>query len=208
MKGYFKMVRCKRQKQGTRAPRNVYIIVCEGTKTEPTYFKRFRTRYNNLSIKIPDTNLTDPKNLVKFARKQIETEKLDLKNGDAIWCVFDCDDNTNEAILQAYIIAKNDVKLCFSNPNFELWYLLHYDFIINRLERMDVIDKLKQHIPDYEKSKDVFDLLSDRIPEAIIKSKKLNEMHGKNNLNLLSIESNPSTQVHVLIEDILKFNKE
>ena len=209
MKGYFKMARAKRGKQGTRTPRNVYVIVCEGTKTEPNYFKRFKTRYNNLSIETPDSGSTDPKSLVKFSREQIKTEKitLDLKNGDAIWCMFDCDENTDEAISQACDIAKNDVKICFSNPSFEFWYLLHYELIVTRLERWDAIYKLKKYIPNYEKSKDVFDLLSDKRSEAIANSKLLNKNHKKNKMDLFSVESNPSTQVHTLVEDLLKFNE-
>lgn len=209
MKGYFKMARAKRGKQGTRTPRNVYVIVCEGTKTEPNYFKRFKTRYNNLSIETPDSGSTDPKSLVKFSREQIKTEKrtLDLKNGDAIWCVFDCDENTDEAISQACDIAKNDVKICFSNPSFEFWYLLHYELTVTRLERWDAIDKLKKYIPDYEKSKDVFDLLYDKRPDAIANSKKLNKIHKRDKMDLLCVESNPSTQVYTLVEDLLKFNE-
>ena len=211
MKGYFKMARAKRGKQGTRTPRNIYVIVCEGTKTEPNYFRRFKTkfRYNNLKIDTPNSGSTDPNNLVKFARKQIKNKDrpLDLKNGDAIWCVFDCDENTNEAISQACEIAKNDVKICFSNPSFEIWYLLHYELIVTRLERWDASAKLKKYIPDYEKSKDVFDLLFDIMPEAIANSKKLNKIHKKNKMDILSVESNPSTQVFTLVEDLLKFNE-
>ena len=211
MKGFLKMAQANRGKQGTRKRRNIYVIVCEGTKTEPNYFKQFKTkyRYNNLNIKMPDSGSTDPKSLVRFAREQIKTKEwiLDLKNGDAIWCVFDCDENTDEAISQACNIAKNDVKICFSNPSFEIWYLLHYELIVTRLERWDTINKLKKHIPDYEKSKDIFDLLSDRRSEAIANSKKLNKNHMKNKMDLLSVESNPSTQVYTLVEDLLKFNE-
>lgn len=169
----------KKRRQNIRVPRKVYVIVCEGKVTERIYFKKYKTRYSNLTIETPDSKSTDPKNLVKFAIEQIKDKKLDLKNGDAIWCVFDCDENTNEDISRAYQIAKNDVKVCLSNPNFEFWFLLHYDFIIARLERSEVIHKLKKHISDYDKSKNVFDILLDKRSIAIANSKKLNEMHEK-----------------------------
>ena len=160
-----------------------------------------------MKIETPNAECTDSKNLAKFARNQIKEKDLDLKNGDAIWCVFDCDANTDEALSQACEIAKNDVKICFSNPSFEIWYLLHYELIVTRLERWDASAKLKKYIPDYEKSKDVFDLLADKRSDAIENSKKLNKIHKKNKMDLLCVESNPSTQVYTLVEDLLKFNE-
>jgi len=95
----------KRRKQKTRLPRKVYVIVCEGKVTERIYFNKFRTRYSNLSIITPDSKYTDPKNLAKFAKKQINEENLIFDNGDAIWCVFDCDDNKNDDLIKACEIA-------------------------------------------------------------------------------------------------------
>lgn len=203
MTGFFKMTKLRR-KQGTRVPRKVYVIVCEGEKTERIYFNRYKSRYSNLKIETPNSKCTDPKNLAKFARKQIEKKGLNFRNGDNIWCVFDCDENTNEDISQACKIAKNDVKICLSNPNFEFWFLLHYEFIVTRLERSEVIEKLKKHIPNYSKNTDIFDNLLNERSVAINNAKKLNKLHGKNNIELISVESNPSTQVYRIVEEILK----
>ena len=203
MTGFFKMSKLRR-KQGTRIPRKVYVIVCEGEKTERIYFNRYKSRYSNLKIETPNSKCTDPKNLANFARKQIEKKGLNFKNGDNIWCVFDCDENTNEDISQACKIAKNDVKICLSNPNFEFWFLLHYEFIVTRLERSEVIEKLKKHIPNYSKNTDIFDYLLNERSVAINNAKKLNKLHGKNNIELISVESNPSTQVYRIVEEILK----
>ncbi len=203
MTGFFKMTKLRR-KQGTRVPRKVYVIVCEGEKTERIYFNRYKSRYSNLKIETPNSKCTDPKNLAKFARKQIEKKGLNFRNGDNIWCVFDCDENTNEDISQACKIAKNDVKICLSNPNFEFWFLLHYEFIVTRLERSEVIEKLKKHIPNYSKNTDIFDHLLNERSVAINNAKKLNKLHGKNNIELISVESNPSTQVYRIVEEILK----
>jgi hypothetical protein len=96
MIGYFDMSGYKRRKQKTRIPHKVYVIVCEGKKTERMYFKKYRTRNSNLLIKTPDSKYTDPKNLTKFAKKQINEQNLIFDNGDAIWCVFDCDENEND----------------------------------------------------------------------------------------------------------------
>jgi hypothetical protein len=72
------------------------------------------------------------------------------------------------------------------------------------LERSEVIEKLKKHIPNYSKSTDVFNDLLNKRSKAINTAEKLNEFHKKNNIKLISVESNPSTQVYRIVEEILK----
>jgi hypothetical protein len=114
---------------------------------------------------------------------------------------------TNENMYRACKIAGKDVIICLSNPSFELWFLLHFTPIVSKLFRSEVIEKLKEFIPDYEKNKDVYDLLLDKRIEAIKNAKKLIELHKKNGINLISVESNPSTQVCVITEAILKITE-
>lgn len=196
-----------RRKKGKRSPHKLFMIVCEGEKTEPIYFKRHRKRNCNLIIKTPESKCTDPVNLVTFAKEQIRKEELDLKNGDAIWCVFDCDENSNENMDRAFKTAGKDVRICLSNPSFELWFLLHFTSIVSKIFRSEVIEKLKEFIPDYGKNKDVYDLVVDKRAEAIKNAKKLIGLHKKSGINLISIESNPSTQVYVITEEILKITE-
>jgi hypothetical protein len=198
----------KGRKGGKKIPRKVFIIVCEGEKTEPIYFKMYKTRYSNLRIETPNSKSTDPINLTEFAKKQINKYDLDLKNGDGIWCVFDCDENTNEDITRAINIAGDEIKIILSNPNFELWFLLHFMFHVTRIDRSEVIVKLKEYIPNYKKNIDIFNMLLDKRPKAIENAKKLNKIHRKNGIELISVESNPSTQVYSVIEEILKITGE
>ncbi len=198
----------KRRKQKTRIPHKVYVIVCEGKKTERMYFKKYRTRNSNLLIKTPDSKYTDPKNLTKFAKKQINEQNLIFDNGDAIWCVFDCDENENDDLTKACKIAGKDIKISFSNPNYELWYLLHFELYVTKIERSEVIQRLKKYIPKYEKNMDVYDLLINKRPQAIINAKKLIKIHEKHGIEQISVESNPSTLVYSLVEEILKLTEE
>ena len=204
MTGYSNMRGYKQRKRGMREPRKVYVIVCEGEKTEPIYFKKYRKRYSNLKIETPNSKFTDPINLATFAKEQIKKEDLDLKNGDVIWCVFDCDENNSAAMSRACKIAGKDVKICLSNPNFELWFLLHFSPIVSKLERFEVIDKLKEYVPKYEKNLDIYDLLFKKRPTAIDNAKKLNKLHEEAGTKLISVESNPSTQVYSIVEEILR----
>jgi hypothetical protein len=188
MKGYFKMSGYKRRKLRMRIPRKVFVIVCEGGKTERIYFNRYKTRYSNLRIETPNSKCTDPINLAKFSREQIKKEALDLKNGDTIWCVFDCDENTNKAISRACEIAGKDIKICLSNPNFELWFLLHFSFIVSKITRSEVIERLKKYIPSYEKNIDYYDLLLDKRSIAIENAKKSIGSHESNGVDLMRFQ--------------------
>ncbi|MBW2988798.1 RloB family protein [Candidatus Woesearchaeota archaeon] len=108
------------RKKGTRKEYRVFVIVCEGEKTERIYFNRYRKRGCGLIIKTPNTRATDPVGLVEFAKSQIGRFGLDLDNGDGIWCVFDADGNTNEQIGKAIRSAGNKVNIILSNPSFEV----------------------------------------------------------------------------------------
>lgn len=50
------------------------------------------------------------------------------KDGDQLWCVFDCDDNKDSELQAAILYAeKHGYKIAYSNPAFEYWYLLHFE---------------------------------------------------------------------------------
>ncbi|PWB52502.1 MAG: hypothetical protein C3F06_08080 [Candidatus Methanoperedenaceae archaeon] len=193
----------RRRKRGTRRENKFFVIVCEGKVTERIYFEKYRTvlRSSNIKIEIPKPKCTDPVNLTTYA---LEYRKLHLKTGDTVWCVFDCDENTNEKIARACKIAGKNVLLCLSNPSFELWFLLHYTPILYKIYREDVMVKLKEFMPEYEKNIDVYEKLKDKRVHAIKNANQLIELHKKNGIELLCVESNPSTQVSVIVEEFLK----
>ncbi len=195
-----------RRKESVRERRKKFVIVCEGTVTERIYFEKYKTRYSNLEVIIPDSRCTDPKNLVKFCHEQINYHYLDLKDGDVIWCVFDCDSNSQEAIFTAFRKAKN-VKLCLSNPSYELWYLLHFKYVCSKLSNDELMEKLESYIQNYDKSEDYFELLESKREKAIINAKMLNNLHEKNGTDLKSIDSNPSTQVFKIVEELLSITQ-
>lgn len=199
------MARKHPRKTKTREQHKLLVIVCEGEKTERIYFNRYKKDRPGLSIELPNTSDTDPKNLVKFAISQIKRYGLDLKNGDDIWCVFDCDDNPNTHILSACKNAGKRVKMCLSNPSFELWYLLHFAYTESPLTNPVLMEQLKRKITGYKKNEDYFDLLKSSRETAIRNAKKINNLHVSNGIDLFSTESNPSTHVYKIVEDILKY---
>lgn len=194
-----------KRKSNTRTVYRTFVIVCEGQKTERIYFNRYRQRNSGLCIRTPNSKVTDPMGLVKFALSQIPKYGLDLSDGDMIWCVFDVDNNTNENIEKAKALAKNEnIELCLSNPCFELWYLLHFCYFSTYIATNDLQSKLKAHIANYDKTKDYFDILLSKRDAAIRHSKTLKQKHDAEGIDLLRFHSNPSTQVFQLVEYILK----
>ncbi len=201
------MVGYGRRKKGTRRPHKVFVIVCEGKKTERIYFNNYKKRGCNLKIEMLYSGDTDPLGLIEFAKKQISKYELNLKGGDAIWCVFDCNGNKDKIISTACKNAGHNVKIILSNPSFELWFLLHFEYYSTKLTNSDLIDRLERHLPDYKKSKDYYDLLKSKRENAVDNAKRLNELHQINGINLISVDSNPSTQVFTIVEEILKITK-
>lgn len=139
---------------------------------------------------------------MNFALEQIHEYGLDLDAEDKLWCVFDVDTNSAESIEEARRLAKAGVRLGVSNPSFEVWFLLHFKYWTHKIDRYDVMRDLRGHLPDYSKSKDYFDVLSPKTAVALKNARMLNQHHKQCGCKLVSIDSNPSTQVFRIVEYI------
>ena len=173
-----------------------FLIVCEGEKTEPNYFRSFRVPKNVIDVHgVGET----PSRLVQSA--------IELKNQDEydqIWCVFDRDDwsisDFNNAIKSA---KKEGFGVAYSNEAFELWYLLHFEFLSTGIPRSDYILKLTSLLGHkYKKnSETIYDELLEKQSTAIKNAENLVKEyipHGPS-------RDNPSTAVHLLIKELNKF---
>jgi hypothetical protein len=141
---------------------------------------------------------------VERATGTIRQEPYYPEDGDQIWCVFDRNGNTNEELQKAERIAnQRGYSIAFSNPAFELWYLLHFADQKSYLADADaVIAKLENdgYIPNYNKSSDYYDALLPTRQQAIDRALELQELHISKSLPLLHRDSNPCTTVAQLVE--------
>ena len=107
------------------------LIVSEGTKTEPNYFKSFRT-FNRGTIVYDIEVKGEGDNTINVVDKAIELKSRG--DYDSVWAVFDKDSfpdkNFNAAIEKA---ENNGIGCAWSNEAFELWYLYHF---VNRVTAM------------------------------------------------------------------------
>ncbi len=201
------------RRPGTRKPGQYILIVCEGEKTEPNYFRSLREKLRLLPVEVEiipgDESGSAPISIVQHAlylkrqrkrnvRKQ-RTQKLEF---DQVWCVFDQENPPHASFSPAVNQARdNRLKLAVSTPAFEYWYLLHYEDTARPFRNADEITKaLKKHIPGYEKCRDVYDdcQLSERTSVAIERAKRVWSHRADKREQF----PNPSTLVFLLVEKL------
>lgn len=125
-------------------------------------------------------------------------------DGDVIWCVFDRDDNTNDVLTKARTSAtKEGYRIAFSNPSFEIWFLLHFCNQVAEVENCDAVIRLlkqKNRLESYEKNQNVYELLKPLQHTAIQRAKMRTDQLSKERTEIISRQSNPATSVAELVE--------
>lgn len=164
-----RQLRRQAAKETRRASYARILIVTEGSKTEPLYLEEIRAahRLHSANVEVQPGQLgTAPIQVVNYARQLFEHGHLYKgirpKSFDQIYVVFDRDQHAS--YFNALDLAKsldgrlrNDegrpvsFKAIASIPSFELWLLLHYEDVLAPIHRDEVMARLKQHIPGYEK---------------------------------------------------------
>jgi len=175
--------------------RQRFLIVCEGGKTEPNYFRKFRVP--QLVAQVEGLGM----NTIGLVQRALELREQD--EYDQVWCVFDKDDfpdrNFNAAITLA---RRNGVKVAYSNQSFELWYVLHFYYMDNALPRADYMRMLSKELKhDYEKnSATIYEELRQRQDTAIRNAERLlNQYHP-----IRPSRDDPSTTVYKLVQQLLE----
>lgn len=194
------------RKKSKRESYDRVLIVCEGEKTEPNYFKELITFYklNTANVAVDKSSGSSPISVFRRANELYENEIMKSIPFDKVYCVFDKDSHeTYQEALDAISrkSPKNIFYACTSVPCFEFWLLLHYGYRnapFHKTGRKSigdkVVDELKKHIPNYEKGmNNVFLTLETSLNDAIGYSKAI-QKHA-----LSTGTDNPSTQIHDLI---------
>ena len=186
--------------------RRWFLIVCEGEKTEPNYFRSFPVDPTVIKLDIKG----EGKNTKSLVEKAIEFKNdSESDETDRFWCVFDRDKNPknpNDAqnFNAALNIANNNgIKVAYSNDAFELWYLLHFHYYNTQISRKDYPDMLTELLGHkYQKnSETIYEKLKDKQENAIKNAKRLLQEYDRPNPET----DNPSTTVHLLVEELNSF---
>jgi len=139
------------RKMATRSKVVRFLIVCEGSKTEPNYFKALikNSRYSDVIEADIDGKGMNTCSLVEWTgKRRKELERSHELPFDRVWAVFDRDSfpRFNEAIDLA---ERMNICAAWSNEAFELWYYLHFEFLDTAIDRNEYIVKLNNLIRRY-----------------------------------------------------------
>ncbi len=200
-----KLARSLRRKQARRSSYDMVLIVCEGEKTEPNYFRAliddFRLNTANVVV-AKNTAGSSPGTVVDFALKEYRKEK----EYDYVYCVFDKDrhstyDNALERIKRAKLDEGHSIIAITSVPCFEFWLLLHFIYTTKQFDTTpgsicaNVIAELKKYIPDYAKGDiNIYQITRTMLDKAIRHSKAVLSHCETGGTDM------PSTMVHELVE--------
>ena len=199
----------QKRKIDNRIQREKFLIVCEGERTEPNYFEALKDMLPKgvLYLRIEGIGY----NTVSLVKEAIRLQEEDSKNGveyDHIWVVFDKDDFSDEQFNNAIDLAeKNKIKTAYSNQAFELWYLLHFDYIDSSLHRGRYIEMLSKRFGNEYQKKDpnIYARLQELGDEnrAIANARKLYNNYDHSS----PATENPSTTVHHLVVLLNRFRE-
>jgi hypothetical protein len=223
--------------------KRVFIIFCEDGAVEPAYFELFKsegiqvsaignTKQHHAQVDYATEYFRKNDLLEVVLVNKTPHEVLKLDDGAQVWCVFDRDKNPDDGKDTAFNDSINTantkgIKTAWSNDDFELWVLLHFEDVdptnpdyMNRTkyyERLTEILKngfpqealFQNHRFDYYttmKSKNKFlrytyQLMKTNLNVAIDRAEKLEEFHSTSP-KLYHLHC-PCTKVHLLVKELI-----
>jgi hypothetical protein len=211
----------QKRKVGGIPQREYYLIVCEGEKTEPNYFKSLKEK---LPIGVVDyieiegegkNTLT----LIEEANRIRERKEKNMsgRKFDHTWAVFDRDSfpetNFDNAINKGEQ-QKRKINCAWSNEAFELWYLLHLEFVNVPMTREDYKPRIEHWLTEriglpfkYAKNRaDMYDILQKYGNEnqAIEWAKILDSQYN----DFRFYTHNPNTKLYILVSQLNRLKTE
>ncbi|MBQ6470557.1 MAG: RloB domain-containing protein [Victivallales bacterium] len=195
------MARRKAWEQSVRRPvrrrRESFCIFTEGT-TEQLYFDDF----NLPTLRVTCIGLGGG-NAEHLLTDALSLMRLPKYSGYDHYClVFDCDDNSQDELFRvAGKAEKSHIRWCFSNPCFEIWYLLHFVYRDSPTTPSELKRKLvPARIPGYTETREgVCGLLKDKLDVAVRNARRLLPPEERPDWKNRLRATNPSTNVDELV---------
>lgn len=203
-----------KRKEDAVAQRALVIIACEGEKTERLYFESWFQRLINKrmvsarSCVIAPHGHTNPTGVLLDLQGYFH-DGLRYADFEHRWIVIDRDEERPgggghslqdfNAALQKSRQNSPKVSVAWSNPSFELWYLLHFRYQNTGTDRDLILTQLSTALgKPYRKSDPgMFDVLIDKLPTALRHAQLL--YTDAKTRSLTADQSNPGTTVFQLV---------
>lgn len=209
-----KQAKIAQRTQDTQDERSMLLIACEDSVSAPLYFRAiFNDLKNNhaiaaSSLVIAKHEHTDPEGVLKDLLDHPNYQDFDHQ-----WIAIDRDvERTNggghtlKSFNQTIAKAKaNKIKVAYSNPCFEIWYLLHFNYRTTAIDRDELV-KLLKHDYQYSKNK-LFFPNQDLQKTAIKNAARLIQSWVEPQGTTKPATDNPSTTVHDLVTLLNGFKK-
>jgi hypothetical protein len=195
------------RKSQHREPKNFIHIYSNGV-TEINYFNAKKCecqRKRNIKIEPFFENVGSPVYFMKLIAKRYNAKNITEK--DKIYCVIDVDEITDDQIQKAIQIKEKYIDLILSNPNFELWLLLHFKLYTHKFSIDETLIKLKSFLSNYEKPHidPIFSILQENEYKALKNSKQIRQKHNRECIGLYTCDANPHTMIDTVVEEINSF---
>lgn len=146
--------RRKRKENVEKQKSSNWLIVCEGKKTEPNYFEKAIEEINKsiedkykLKVKIVGKGM-NTRSLVKAAELQVEIDKYSnsIVPYGKIFVVFDKDSFEPKDFDTAIKMCEDNGYIpLWSNQAVEFWFLLHFNYICSKMDRIEYAKKLNEY---------------------------------------------------------------
>jgi hypothetical protein len=206
------------QAGATARPGDTFLIVTEGTVTEPVYFEFLKgdLQLYAVHVVVMPGWASDPRHVIETAAKKVDEQQRKRRTGqlavnepekfDHVWAVID----TDVAVRMEYwndvkqLAASKKVQLAHSTPCFEFWLLLHLLYTT----RADLIDgdttkrAVKQvlgrdYATDEKTAREAMPSFIPHWPQAIRHAQQARRHH----LDAATPDpANPSTKVDLLVK--------
>lgn len=199
----------------TARPGDAFLIVTEGTVTEPVYFAALlaKLEISRATVKVMPGWASDPRHVIETARSEAERQserarRDELGNRepasfDHVWAVIDTDVAVRNGLWNdvAQLAAARNVMLAHSTPCFEFWLLLHLvehattrgDLPDGASAKSAVKEKLgRDYSTNAETAREAIDSFIEQWPRAVAHAAQVRQQHEAAGTPL---PANPSTEV-------------
>lgn len=210
----------KKRKFKYRSPKaNSFLIVTEGKRTEPLYFKGIQRliqekvggRIDVVSVPVVDIygEGCSTGKLIEMTEQIVKKAKIIYQN---VWVVFDRDDfdDFDQAIKKG---MEKGYKIAWSNQSFEYWIYLHFNYSDSGLHRDEWNKKLNEMFRQYnlgdgkyhKNYEDIYNMLNlcDGVNRAVRNAKRRMEEFDEKKMKPSMYD--PGTTVYRLVEELRKY---
>lgn len=210
----------KKRRHEFKTPKaNSFLIVTEGKRTEPLYFKGIQKLIKEKIggvVDVIETPVIDihgegcsTGKLIENTDRIVKDAKIMYQN---VWVVFDKDDflDFNQAIETG---KSKGYKIAWSNQSFEYWLFLHFQYSDSALHRDEWNVKLDEIFEQYglgngkyqKNYEDIYHMLNKfgGVNTAIKHARR--RMAGYDESVVKPSDYDPGTIVYQLVEELIKY---